>query len=306
MRKVLIAAVLAAVAFAAEAEPFKPPAPKSKLPATISPKLVDAVVAAPPPKTAPPTEADWRTPDPNDVLVIDTNKGRILVELVPEAAPQHVQRMRELTHEGFFDGLRFFRVVEKFMDQTGDPQNSGQGGSSKPNVPAEFMFRRGADTPFAMAADQTVVEVGYVKSLPVMSQSMALAPMTKDQKVSAWGLFCQGVAGMARDSNEDSANSQFFLMRGPYPSLEKRYTAFGRVISGMDVVTAIKVGEPVPDPQDRMEHVHLLADMPVASRPKVRVIDPKSPWFKAEVARIRAFKGADFSACNVDMPVEVK
>jgi peptidylprolyl isomerase len=289
-RTLLLAAALAALAVAATAAPKAPPAPAKPAPAG----------------PATPGAADWRTPDPNDVLVIDTDKGRILVELVPEVAPQNATRIRELAHENFFDGLRFFRVIENFMDQTGDPQNTGQGGSSKPNVPGEFTFRRGADLPFTLAADQSVAEVGFVKSLPVMSQSMMLSAMTKDQKVSAWGLYCPGVAGMARDENPDSANSQFFLMRAGYPALEKRYTAFGRVISGMEAVTAIKVGEPVPDPQDRMERVRLLADLPEKDRPQVRVIDPKGPWFKAEIARARAAKGADFSACDIQIPVEVK
>ena len=293
MRTALLAACVVAVAVSATAAPKKPAA-------------AAPAAAAKPAGPSAPGPSDWRSPDPNDVLVIDTNKGRIIVEMVPEVAPQHVARMRELAHENFFDGQRFFRVIEDFMDQTGDPQNSGQGGSSKPNVPAEFLFRRGADMPFTMAIDQTVAEIGFLKSLPVTSQSMAMAPLTADQKVRAWVLYCQGVAGMARDSNEDSANSQFFLMRGPFPSLERKYTAWGRVISGQDVVTAIKVGEPVPDPQDRMERVRLLADLPEASRPKVRVIDPKGPWFKAEIERVRAAKGADFSACNVDIPVEVK
>jgi peptidylprolyl isomerase len=292
MRTALLAACVVAIAVSAFAAPKKPP--------------VAPAAAAKPAAPGAPGPADWRSPDPNDVLVIDTNKGRIIVEMVPEVAPQHVARMRELAHENFFDGQRFFRVIEDFMDQTGDPQNSGQGGSSKPNVPAEFLFRRGADMPFTMAVDQTVAEVGFLKSLPITSQSMAMAPLTADQKVRAWVLYCQGVAGMARDSNEDSANSQFFLMRGPFPSLERKYTAWGRVISGMDVVKAIKVGEPVPDPQDRMERVRLLADLPDASRPKVRVIDPKGPWFKAEIERVRAAKGAGFSACDVDIPVEVQ
>jgi peptidylprolyl isomerase len=66
------------------------------------------------------------------------------------------------------------------------------------------------------------------------------------------------------------------------------------------------VGEPVPDPQDRMIKVRLLADIPAAERPSVRVIDPKGPWFKAEVARVRAREGADFSPCDIDIPVRVK
>lgn len=291
MKPALILAVCAAaVSVAATA------APKAKSP------------AAPPaaPTSAAPGPADWRTPDPNDVLVIDTNKGRILVEMVPEVAPQHVAQIRALAHENFYDGLRFFRVIDKFMDQTGDPQNNGQGGSPKPNIPAEFTFRRGSDLPFVIAADQTVAEIGFLKSLPVESQSMMLAAMTKDQKVTGWGLYCQGVMGMARDDNPDSGNSQFFLMRYPYPSLERKYTAWGRVISGLDVVRAIKTGEPVEDPQDRMERVRVLADLPDKDRPKVRVIDPKGLWFKAEIARVRAAKGADFTACDVELPVEVK
>ncbi|MGZ6014154.1 MAG: peptidylprolyl isomerase [Phenylobacterium sp.] len=291
-RTFLLAASIAAVALTATA------APKPKAPSVAAP--------AAPAKPTGPGPADWRTPDPNDVLVIDTNKGRIIVEMVPEVAPQHVAQVRALAHEGFYDGLRFFRVIDKFMDQTGDPQNNGQGGSSKPNIPAEFTFRRGADLPFTMAVDQTVAEIGFTKSLPIESQSMALAAMTKDQKITAWSLYCQGVMGMARDDNPDSGNSQFFLMRYPYPSLERKYTAWGRVVSGLDVVRAIKTGEPVEQPQDYMEHVRLLADLPEATRPKVRVIDPKGPWFKAEIDRARAAKGADFTACDVDVPVEVK
>ncbi|CAN7319198.1 peptidylprolyl isomerase [Phenylobacterium sp. LjRoot219] len=269
---------------------------------------VPALAAAPAaaPVVAAPGPADWRTPDPNDVLVIDTNKGRILVELVPEVAPQFVSRVRELAHAHFYDGLTFFRVIDEFMAQTGDPQNNGQGGSDKPDLPAEFFFRRGADGPFVPAGDQGSSELGFIKSLPVMSQSMMLAPMTRDGMVQAWALYCPGVAGAARADNPNSANSQFFLMRAKYPRLERNYTGFARVIAGQEVVRAIKTGEPVADPQDRMERVRLLADLPPAERPTIKVIDPNGPWFKAELARVRAREGAGFSACDVNIPSEVK
>ena len=262
-----------------------------------------APALAAPPK---PTAADWRTPNPADILVIDTNKGRIVVEMVPEAAPLYTARMRELALAHFFDGLTFFRVIEEFMAQTGDPENRGTGGSDKPDVKAEFQFRRGPETPFALVVDQSVAELGFIKSLPVSTQSMMLAPMTRDGKISGYGLFCPGVAGAARGDQEDSANSQFFLMRANYPRLERRYTAWGRVISGQEAVNAIKVGEPVPDPQDRMERVRVLTDIPEKDRPKIRVIDPAGPWFKAEIARARAAGGANFSACDINIPVEVK
>jgi len=291
MKRLFVLAASAALATSVIAAPKKPaPAP--------------APAAAPKPTA--PGAADWRTPDPNNVLVIDTNQGRIVVEMLPEIAPKHVEQIRALAHENFYDGQRFFRVIDKFMAQTGDPQNNGQGGSPKPNIQAEFTFRRGSDLPFVMAADQTVAEIGFIKSMPVESQSMSLAAMTKDNKVTAWGLYCPGVAGMARDDNPDSGNSQFFLMRYPYPSLEKRYTAWGRVIAGEDVVKSIKTGEPVEQPQDRMDKVRLLADIPEAGRPKIRVVDTKSAWFKAQIDRVRAARGADFTACDVDVPAEVK
>ncbi|MDB5445517.1 MAG: peptidyl-prolyl cis-trans isomerase, cyclophilin-type [Phenylobacterium sp.] len=292
MKSALTASALAGLAFFSLAAPSGAARAAKAAPAAAAP--------------AQPGPADWRTPDPNDVLVIDTNKGRILVELVPEVAPQFVARVRELAHQHFYDGQTFFRVIDDFMDQTGDPKNDGTSGSSQPDVPAEFSFRRGADTPFALAVDHTVDEVGFLKSLPVASQSMMLAPMTKDGMVQAWALYCPGVAGAARAGDPNSANSQFFLMRAHRATLEKRYAGFGRVIAGQEVVNAIKTGEPVPEPQDRMERVRLLADLPPAERPKVRVIDPAGAWFKAAVARQVAARGAEFSACDVEIPAEVK
>ncbi|WP_374579032.1 peptidylprolyl isomerase [Phenylobacterium sp.] len=269
-------------------------------------KQAPAAAAAAPAAPAQPGAGDWRTPNPDDVLVIDTNKGRIIVEMLPEIAPAHVQRLKELTRSGFYDGRAFFRVIDNFMDQTGDPQDDGTGGSDKPDLAQEFLFRLGQDSGFVQAADQNVSQVGFIKSVPVMSQSPMLMAMTADGKISAWPLYCPGVAAMARAQDPDSANSQFFLMRYAYPSLEKRYTGWGRVIAGLDVVRAIKVGEPVAAPQDKMDKVRILADIPAAERPKVRVIDPGSAWFKAEIASVRSRMGADFTACEIRIPSEVK
>jgi peptidylprolyl isomerase len=255
---------------------------------------------------APPAASDWRTPNPDDILVIDTNRGRIVVELVAEAAPLFVARVKELARQHFYDNQTFFRVIGDFMAQTGDPKNDGTGASPLPDVPGELTFRRAPATPFALAVDRTVDETGFIRSLPVVSQSMMLAPLTKDGQVQAWGTFCPGVAGAARADDPNSANSQFFLMRAARSALDKRYAAFGRVIAGQDVVDAIKTGEPVPEPQDRMTRVRLASDLPAAERPQVRIIDPASPWFKAAMAAQVAARGAGFTACDVDIPAEVK
>jgi peptidylprolyl isomerase len=258
------------------------------------------------PALAAPGPSDWRTPDPDDVLVIDTSKGRVIVELVPEVAPGHVARLKDLARKGTYDGRTFFRVIDRFMAQTGDPTDTGEGDTDLPDLKAEFTFRRTADLPFAIASSPWGTEEGFVKSLPVVSQAMSWSEMTADGKVAAWGSYCPGVVGMARGDEVDSANSQFFLMRQPYLSLDKRYTAFGRVISGLETIRAIKTGEPVAAPQDRMDRVRVLADIPASERPALRVIDPAGPWFRGEIKRLRKTKGADFSLCDVNIPVKVE
>jgi peptidylprolyl isomerase len=268
-----------------------------------------AASAAP---AAPPTDADFRIPDPKDLLVIETTKGRVLVELNDLAAPQATERLRTLAQQGFYDGRAFFRVIDNFMDQTGDPLDTGLGQSSLPNLPAEFTFKRGSDTPFAPVFKSNGAEEGYVGSLPVVSQSMDLGLLTVDHRVDAWGTYCAGVLGIARSDDPGSGNSQFFIMRtnttsndGGSHALDKQYTAFGRVLAGQDVVDAIKTGEPVSAP-DKMISVKVLADMPEASRAKVRVVDAGSAWAKAAILRAEAASNpVDFSVCDVKLPVEV-
>lgn len=156
---------------------------------------------------------------PENVLVIELESGPVYVELLPEVAPQHVERIQTLSREGFYDGIVFHRVIEGFMAQTGDPTGTGTGGSDYADLPAEF-----SDVPYE-----------------------------------------RGILGMARTSDPNSANSQFFIMFAPAPSLNNQYTVFGRVLDGMDNVDAIKKGNPrangmVEDP-DMMIRARLLADL---------------------------------------------
>lgn len=271
--------------------------------------------AAPAPSDAAPSEAapaiaadDWRTVAPDNLLVIDTSKGRILVEMTPEAAPGHVARIRLLAKAGFYDGVPWHRVIDAFMAQTGDPLGTGEGQSWHPDLKAEFTFRRDAQTPFVAVAAPAGALVGFVQSLPVQTQPDAVMRTTADGKVHAWGLYCPGVAGMARDDAPDSANSQFFLMRQPYPALDKRYTVWGRVVSGLDVVRALKFS-PNPDgivtEPDRMTRVRVAGDMAEGERPSVRLLSASSAPFRALVETTRAARGADFSVCDIDLPVEV-
>ncbi|WP_150126147.1 peptidylprolyl isomerase [Brevundimonas sp. LM2] len=252
---------------------------------------------------------DWRTVPADNLLVIDTNRGRILVEMTPDVAPLHVERMRVLARRGFFDGLVFHRVIDGFMAQTGDPLGTGEGQSPYPDLKAEFTFRRGPEMPFAPVAAPAGSAMGFLNSLPIQTQPTALMATTADGKVHGWGTYCPGVAGMARDEANDSANSQFFLMRQPYPALDKRYTIWGRVVSGLEVVRAIKVGDGdngmVTAAPDRMTRVRIASDLATTERPVVQILDASSAAFRTLVDGVRTARGADFSVCDVDLPVQV-
>jgi len=271
--------------------------------------LLAGAIAALMATSAPVTQAwaldpGYRVADPNNTLVIDTTKGQVILEMYPALAPNHVERMVTLTRQHFYDGLTFHRVIEDFMAQTGDPKGDGTGDSSLPNVKAEFVVRHDSSFPFTVATRPKGSLIGFVGAMPVQSQVNELMAISNDGKVNAWGLFCQGVIGMAHSYDPDSANSQFFLMRGANSSLEKHYTAFGVVLTGLDVVRKLKIGEPPVNP-DKMNTVRVLADIPEAERPQIEVMDTASPQFQAVLEAVRKDKGDNFSDCDVTVPAKI-
>ncbi|MDP1911870.1 peptidylprolyl isomerase [Brevundimonas sp.] len=253
--------------------------------------------------------AEWRTVAPENLLVIDTAKGRVLVELDPRIAPQSVERVRTLADRGFYDGLKFHRVLEGFMAQTGDPLGTGQGGSDLPDVPGEFQFRRGRDLGYVNLMTDPTGQLGIAGSMPVLTQPDAQMMVTSDFKAAAQALFCPGVAGMARSQDPNSANSQFFLMTGANASLNSLYTPFGRVVDGLDVVAALTPGPRAADGKvdnpDLMTRARTAGAVPEGERPVVRVMTPASPAFAALVEQVRTERGALFSICDVQPPVQV-
>ena len=272
-----------------------------------------ALAAPKAPKAPDYPAADWRTVDAENVMVIDTNRGQIMVELAPWAAPGHVERVRGLVRRGFYDGLTFFRVIDDFMAQTGDPKNDGTGGDdSQPDLKAEFFFRRGRETPFTsmgrLAPDMKILsltEVGFVGGFAVRGGPSLQMMAAADGKVQGWPLFCAGTLGMARAQAPDTANSQFFLMRQTYPLLDANYTVFGRVLSGLEAVRAIKPGEPPSPPMDAMTKVRMLADLPAGERKTIQVLDTASPSFKAILAAAAAAGKGPADACAIDVPVKI-
>jgi peptidylprolyl isomerase len=242
---------------------------------------------------------DWRALDPENTLVIETSKGRIVVEMAPLLAPLAVARVKRLAREGVYDGLLFHRVIEGFVDQTGNPNNHDGGTSTYPDLPAEFSARVPAEALVTVIGRGDGIE-GFVGAVPVAGVSAAEQRLGSDHRPRVWGAYCDGVAGMGRQAGIDTANSEIFFMRAPARRLDHDYAVWGRVVQGLDVVRAIKTGEPPPDP-DRMIRVRLATDLSVAERPRLQVADPRGPAFQARAAALKAKLGARFSVC--DLPI---
>ena len=178
----VFAAILALVAVPATAKDKAPAVPMRALPTLVN--------------TDPSVQ-------PENILYLTlSNGGRVTIRLMPEWAPNHVERIKQLASQHFYDGVIFHRVIDGFMAQTGDPTGTGQGGSQLPDLKAEFN------------------------------------PMPH----------VRGTVSMARTDQPDTANSQFFIVFYPRFSLDRKYTNFGRVIAGMDVVDQIERGEPPTNP----------------------------------------------------------
>ena len=272
--------------------------------------LVAAAVASLIATSASAQTAEWREVSPDNLLVIQTSKGEVLVELEPRMAPAHIERIRTLTARGFYDGLKFHRVIPNFMAQTGDPEGTGAGGSNLPDVKGEFSFRRGRDSGFAAVPQAGEGLVGLMGAMPISTQPYAQMFVTADLKTSAHGLFCPGVAGMARAQSPDSANSQFFLMTGRNDNLNAAYTPFGRVVAGLNVVHNLKAGTEANDGKvegepDVMVKVQLASSLPQGQRPVVRVALPGSAAYNEAIELARTAKGTSFNICDVQPAVQV-
>lgn len=244
--------------------------------------------------------ANWRALEPENGLVIDTTKGRIIVEMAPALAPRHVAHIKTLARRGAYDDRAFFRVLDRFMAQGGDPKDTGEGGSDLPNVPAEFDFRRPLDDGFTALIERGAQQQGFIGALPVASQPEFIRARAADGKLSAWALHCPGVTSMARDDDPNSANSQYFIMRAPYLSLDRRYSIWGRAVIGAEVATLFATGEPVPQP-DRTTRVRVLADIAEAERPRVLIQRTDGPAFRRQAQAQMRRMGAAWTLCDVEV-----
>jgi peptidylprolyl isomerase len=294
------------LAFAASAQQAPAPAPAQ-------PSVTAAAAAA--------DTANWRKVDPQNLLLLTiANSQIVLVELRPDFAPRHIEQIRKIARAGHYDGLPFHRVIDNFMAQGGEvyakymlyPRPYGE-------LQAEFTFqRKPGDHPVQWlsnidAATSDWQRIGYFEGFIVAGKHDNQADFSNTGTVPTFALHCAGIASMARATDPNSADTQFFLMRrsrvGP-DKLDADYTIWGRALTGLDVIRSITAGPQESDGRlsvaaaTKLTRARIVADLPAAQQPAVYVQRTDGPAFATQLAAARRTITDATSACELP-PVPV-
>ena len=258
--------------------------------------------------------SDWRSLDPANTLYMELEGGRVIIELAPAFAPEHVGNIRTLAHEGFWNGLNIYRSQDNWVVQFGDPTEDEAKrksiGTAKAKLPAEFERKaEGLRFDRLPDADGWAPQVGFVDGFQAGRD-----PATGQ----AWMAHCYGTLGAGRDTAPDSSNAtELYVVIGQSPrQLDRNITVVGRVVKGMELLSVIKRG---PDPMGMYEKpadytpikaIRLASDVPEAERTALQLLRTDSKTFAdATEARRNRRDGwyvrpaGHIDLCNVPLPV---
>ena len=293
------ACLLAADAFAADGGLRKPPT------------MADVIKASKP--------SDWHALDPANTLYLDLKSGRVVIELAPAFAPNHVANIKALVKEDYFDGLAILRVQDNYVVQWGDPYADARSGeanqprpvkTAKRTLKAEFSIPLNDKLPFVRLPDVDgwAAQTGFSGDFP----------SARDSKLGqAWLTHCYGTIGVGRDLDADSGGgTELYAVIGPARWLERNITAVGRVVQGMELLSSLPRGSAAmgfydkPGQRVKIERVRLAADVPVAERTNLEIMRTDTPAFAALVEsrrnRIDEFYKVPLGhvdVCSVPIPV---
>lgn len=265
--------------------------------------------------------AEWRTPDPQNLLYMQLPQGRVVIELAPDFTPLHAANIRTLVREHYFDGLAIIRVQDNFVTQWGDPNDDDNGdkskikplGSAKRTLPPEYTRAIDAKLPWTALPDGDVYapQVGFSEGFPV-----ARDPASGRE----WLVHCYGMVGVARDVAPDSGNgSSLYVAIGQAPrQIDRNLAVAGRVLEGMAYLSGLPRGTAAlgfyTQAAQRVPilSVKLAADLPPAQREKLEVLRTDSATFAAIIDAKRNRHDAFYTLpagkidlCNIDVPVRV-
>lgn len=288
-------AILATLAAAA--------APAAELPAKAT--LADVIKASKP--------SDWRPLDPDNTFYLDIPAGRVVIEMAPAFAPNHVNNIKAMVHEHYFDGLSILRSQDNWVVQWGDPdeKNPKPLVTAKRTLPGEFTVPLKNDTHFTRLMDRD----GYA---PQVGHSNGF-PSARDPKSgTAWLTHCYATVGVGRDNGSDSGGGgELYVVIGHAPRhLDRNITVVGRVVAGMPLLSTLPRGTAPMGFYDKPEQnvpitsMRLAADVPPAERSNLEVMRTDSAAFQAAVEAQRNRGGpwtkvaaGYIELCNAPIPV---
>jgi peptidylprolyl isomerase len=256
------------------------------------------------------TAADWRTPDPENVLYLELPAGRVVIELAPAFAPLHVANIRKLARAGYYDGLAVIRVQDNYVAQWGDAEGSRALPAGVGDVAAEFdtAISRHIGWVSLPDGDAYAPQVGFADGFPA-ARSDALN--------LTWLAHCYGMVGVGRDENPPSNGAELYAVIGHSPrQLDRNVALVGRIIKGVELLSSLprgsgelgfytKAEKPLP-----IRAVRIAADVPVAERSNLEILRTDTPLFSALIESRRNRPEAWFKVqaghielCNVPLPV---
>ncbi len=254
---------------------------------------------------------DWRRIDPENLLVLELPKGKVLIELAPRFAPRHVANVKALAREHYYDGLAVLRVQDNYVAQWGDADAKKPVKTAHKNLPAEF-FRKLDDT-LAFTplgdADAYAPETGFSDGLPAVRDV---------NKGEAWLAHCYAMVGAGRDMAADSGGgTELYAVIGHAPRhLDRNVTLLGRVVQGIEQLSSLPRGtgalgfyenkkQNVP-----IRRVRVAADLPAAQRPALEALRTDTATWTAFVDARRNRRDDWFieptghiEVCNVPLPI---
>jgi peptidylprolyl isomerase len=256
------------------------------------------------------TAADWRALEPQNTLYVELAGGRVVIELAPQFAPNHVANVVTLARGKYFDGLPIERAQDNYVVQWGDRQGKKPVGTAHRTVAAEFERPlRGLALTRLPDPDTYAPEVGFVEDFPV-----AADPATG----RAWLVHCYGMVGAGRGNDVDSGGgTELYVVIGQAPRhLDRNVTLLGRVVSGMELLSVMPRGSGQLGFYERPEQfvpltsLRVAVDVPAAQRTNLEVLRTDTPtflaylearrnrheeWFKVPAGRV--------DVCNAPVPV---
>ncbi len=280
----------------------------------------DAIKSKPPSMAeiiASSTAADWRDLNPENTLYMDLPNGRVIIELAPNYAPKHVENVKALAHENYWDGLAVVRSQDNYVVQWADPnaekpELKRKLKNSKETLAAEFDRDIDSKLSFVKLKDGDVYakQVGFSDGFQV----------ARDSK-KTWLVHCYGAVGAGRDNSIDSGGgTELYAVTGHSPrQLDRNVTLLGRVVQGMDLLSSLPRGAGAmgfydkPELVVKIKSIRLASETPEKERVKLEVMKTDTPSFLKLIESRRNrpeewfhLQARHIEICNVPIPVRVK